>query len=61
MRGLPLAQALPGYQKAQKALLADFPWVPLYNPVQYDFANPRVTGVAVHPVWNYVYQDWGVK
>ena len=61
LRGLPLAQALPGYQKAQKALLADFPWVPLYNPVQYVFANPRVTGVAVHPVWNYVYQDWGVK
>ena len=61
LRGLPLAQALPGYQKAQKELLADFPWVPLYNPVQYDFANPRVTGVAVHPVWNHVYQDWGVK
>ena len=61
LRGLPLAQALSGYQQAQKQVLADFPLVPMYNPVQYDFVNPRVTGVVVHPVWNYVYQDWGIK
>ena len=61
LRGQPLKQALPGYQKAQKQILADFPWVPLFNPVQYNFINPRLTGTDVHPVWAYVYQDWKVK
>ncbi len=61
LRGQPLKQAIPGYQKVQKEILADAPWVPLYNPIQYDFVNPRVTNVAVHPVWNYVYQDWQLK
>lgn len=61
LRGQPLAQALPGYQKVQKQILADMPWVPLYNPVQYSFVNPCVTGMLVHPVWTYVYQDWKIK
>lgn len=61
LRGQPLKQALPGYQKVQKQILADFPWVPLYNPVQYNFINPRLTNTDLHPVWNYVYQDWKVK
>ncbi|WP_420593863.1 ABC transporter substrate-binding protein [Deinococcus sp.] len=61
LRGLPLDQALPGYQKAQKEILADFPWVPLFNPVQYNFINPRLTNTDVHPVWAYVYQDWKIK
>lgn len=61
LRGLPLKQALPGYQQVQKQILADFPWVPLHNPAQYDFVNPRLTNVSVHPVWNYVYQDWNFK
>ena len=59
--GEPLAQALPGYQKVQKQILADMPWVPLYNPVQYSSVNPRVTGMLVHLVWTYVYQDWKIK
>jgi ABC-type transport system substrate-binding protein len=61
LRGQPLAQALPGYQKVQKQILQDNPWVPLYNPVQYSFVNPRITGMLVHPVWTYVYQDWNLK
>ncbi len=61
LRGQPLKQALPGYQKVQKQILADFPWVPLYNTVQYNFINPRLTQTDLHPVWNYVYQDWKVK
>ncbi|WP_293911908.1 ABC transporter substrate-binding protein [Deinococcus sp.] len=61
LRGQPMDKAVAGYQKVQKQILADFAWAPLFNPVQYDFANPRVGGVAVHPVWNYVYQDWSVN
>lgn len=61
LRGLPLKQALPGYQKVQKQILADAPWVPLYNPVQYNFINPRITNTNVHPVWSYVYQDWRLR
>ncbi len=61
LRSLPLKQAIPGYQKVQRQILKANSWVPLYNPVQYDFVNPRVTNVAVHPVWNYVFQDWQLK
>jgi ABC-type transport system substrate-binding protein len=61
LRGEPLKKALPGYQKVQKEILGAFSWIPLFNPVQYNFVNPRVTNVAIHPVWSYVYQDWGLK
>lgn len=54
-RVLPLDQAIPMYQKAQKMLLADYPWVPLYFPVQYKFVNPRVQGFSIDPVWTF---DW---
>lgn len=61
LRGQPLNKALPGYQVVQKQILSQFSWIPLFNPVQYNFVNPRVTSVAVHPVWGYVYQDWGLQ
>ena len=61
LRGQALKAALPGYQAVQKQILSDFSWIPLFNPVQYNFVNPRVTNVAVHPVWGNVYQDWGLQ
>ncbi|MFC4455324.1 ABC transporter substrate-binding protein [Deinococcus sonorensis] len=61
LRGQPLKAALPGYQAVQKRILSDFTWIPLFNPVQYNFVNPRVKNVAIHPVWGYVYQDWGLQ
>ncbi|WP_420594012.1 ABC transporter substrate-binding protein [Deinococcus sp.] len=60
-RGVNLKASLPLYQKAQKLILADTPWVPLYYPVVYDFVNPRLQHFSHHPVWGFVYQNWNVK
>ncbi len=58
-QGLPVAQAMPMYQQAQKLILADYPWVPLYFPVEYKWANPSITNFTIDPVWTFVYADWG--
>jgi len=60
-QGLPVKQALPMYQQAQKLILADYPWVPLYFPVEYKWANPSITNFTIDPVWTFVYADWGKK
>jgi oligopeptide transport system substrate-binding protein len=38
------------YQKIQNEILADAPWVPLYNPVKYVIAQPWIKGYYIHPV-----------
>ena len=38
------------YQKIQNEILADAPWVPLYNPVKYVIAQPWIKGFYIHPV-----------
>ncbi len=58
-KGLPIDQALPMYQQAQKLILADHPWIPLYFPVEYKWANPSITNFTIDPVWTFVYADWG--
>ncbi|WP_019587702.1 ABC transporter substrate-binding protein [Deinococcus apachensis] len=60
-QGVNLAASVKLYQKAQKMILADYPWVPLYHPVQYDFVNPRIQNFERHPVWGLMYQNWSVK
>lgn len=60
-QGVPLKASVPMYQKAQKMILADYPWVPLYHPVVYDFVNPKIQNFSHHPVWGFLYQDWDLK
>ena len=60
-QGLPLKASVAVYQKAQKQILSEYPWVPLFYPVQYDFVNPRITGFDHHPVWGFIYQNWKTK
>lgn len=38
------------YSKIQNQILADAPWVPLYNPVQYAIVQPWVKGFYMSPV-----------
>lgn len=60
-QGVNLKASVTLYQKAQKMILADYPWVPLYYPVVYDFVNPNIQNFSHHPVWGFVYQDWNLK
>ncbi|WP_161880974.1 ABC transporter substrate-binding protein [Deinococcus alpinitundrae] len=60
-QGVNLGASVTLYQKAQKMILADYPWVPLYYPVVYDFVNPKIQNFSHHPVWGFVYQDWNLK
>ncbi|ULH17057.1 ABC transporter substrate-binding protein (plasmid) [Deinococcus sp. KNUC1210] len=57
-QGVPLKASVTIYQKAQKQILSEYPWVPLFYPVQYDFVNPRISGFDHHPVWGFIYQNW---
>lgn len=38
------------YSKIQNEMLADAPWVPLYNPVEYSLVQPWVKGFYMSPV-----------
>ncbi len=57
-QGLPLQQAIPLYRQAQKTILADNAWVPLFYPVQYVWANPDVSGFKIGAVWAFDYAHW---
>lgn len=46
----PGTQRWDTYQKIQNDILADAPWVPLYNPVKYVIAQPWIKGFYIHPV-----------
>lgn len=46
------------YQKIQKQILADHPWVPLFNQKSIYFANPKLKGDYIHPVFYQTYQSW---
>jgi ABC-type transport system substrate-binding protein len=39
------------YQDIQKTIMADVPWVPIYNLDRYHITSERVGGFAIHPVW----------
>lgn len=46
------------YQKIQKQILADHPWVPIYYQTSSYFTNPKLKGDPIHPVFYQVYQNW---
>jgi len=58
---LPISQAAPLWQKAQRLALAQDAYVPLYYGVQYDFVNPRIGGFQIDPNLLYLYQQWYIK
>jgi ABC-type transport system substrate-binding protein len=58
---LPIAQAVPLWQKAQRLAAAQYGYVPLYYGVEYDFVNPRIGGFEIDPNFLYEYQDWYQK
>ena len=58
---LPIAQATPLWQKAQRLALAQYGYVPLYYGVEYDFVNPRIGGFEIDPNYLYEYQQWYLK
>jgi ABC-type transport system substrate-binding protein len=58
---LPLSQAIPLYQAAQKAILSAYPWVPLYNQVEANFVNPRLGGFSQDPAYWFDYANWYIR
>ncbi len=49
------------YRQMERLVMADAPWVPLYDGVLYDFHGPRLKGFFIHPVWPFIYADYTVQ
>ncbi len=46
------------YRQAERLVMADAPWTPLYDGVLYDYHGPRLGGFYIHPVWPFNYADY---
>jgi oligopeptide transport system substrate-binding protein len=57
----PGPQRLADYQAIQNDIMADAPWVPVYNQDWYTLVSKRVGGFEIHPVWLYSLRDVYVK
>ncbi len=61
-RGIPDPTArLAAYQDIEKKIMADAPWVPLYNQLNTDFISVKAGGYFYHPVWQYDYAKFYKK
>jgi len=49
------------YRTMERRVMADAPWVPLYDGVLYDFHGPRLAGFYIHPVWPFNYADYSLR
>jgi len=49
------------YRQAERLVMADAPWTPLYDGVLYDYHGPRLGGFYIHPVWPFIYSDYYAK
>jgi ABC-type transport system substrate-binding protein len=49
------------YRQMEKLVMADAPWVPLYDGVLYDFHGTRLQGFYIPPVWPFNYADYAVS
>jgi oligopeptide transport system substrate-binding protein len=58
---LPLSQAIPLYQEAQRQILANYPWVPLYNQAEANFVNPKLGGFTQDAAYWFDYANWYLK
>lgn len=50
-------QRMAVYLEAQKILLEDLPWVPLYQPIAKTAVNKRLQGVQVFPTGGLLLND----
>ncbi len=48
------------YRQMESLVMADAPWVPLYDNVLYDFHGSRLLGFYIPPVWPFNYADYAV-
>jgi oligopeptide transport system substrate-binding protein len=54
-RSMPLGEArLDLYRQAERLIMQDAPWAPLYDEVETRLVQPGVTGVKIHPMWKYL-------
>jgi len=61
-RGNPTTAArYARYRQAERLVMADAPWAPLYDGVLYDYHGPRLRDFYIHPVWPFVYTDYYVQ
>jgi ABC-type transport system substrate-binding protein len=49
------------YRQAERLVMADAPWTPLYDGVLYDYHGPRLGGFYIHPVWPFIYSDYTIS
>jgi ABC-type transport system substrate-binding protein len=49
------------YRQMEKLVMADAPWVPLWDDIFYDFHSAGVTNFYVHPVWPFLYDQYKLK
>lgn len=49
------------YRQAERLVMADAPWTPLYDGVLYDYHGPRLGGFYIPPVWPFAYSDYYIK
>jgi ABC-type transport system substrate-binding protein len=42
------------YREAERLIMEDAPWAPLYYEVETRLVRPGVTGVKIHPMWKYL-------
>jgi len=58
---LAINKAVPLYEAAQKTILSNYPWVPLYNQVEANFVNPRLGGFSQDDSYWFDYANWYIK
>ncbi len=49
------------YRQMERMVMADAPWVPLYDDYLYDFHGPRLGGFYIPPVWPFNYADYSIS
>ncbi len=46
------------YRRMERMVMAQAPWVPLYDDVEWEFHSSRVKGFFIHPVWPFNYDQY---
>jgi peptide/nickel transport system substrate-binding protein len=46
------------YHQMERMVMADAPWVPIYDDALYDFHGPHLGGFYIHPVWPFNYAEY---
>jgi ABC-type transport system substrate-binding protein len=46
------------YRQMERMVMAQAPWVPLYDDVEWEFHSSSVKGFYIHPVWPFNYDQY---